>query len=216
MRKQFAVLGLGRFGSSVAETLTELGHEVLAIDIDETKVQHLADVVTHAVQADGMDEETLRSLGVRNFDVAVVAIGKDIQANILVTVILKELGVKYIVSKAQNELHGKVLERVGADKVVYPERDMGHRVANNLVSANVLDYIELAQDYSIMEIVAPGIAHGKSLGELNLRARHGVSVLAVKTGEKINVAPGADAIIKENDVLVVVGENRAIQNLATD
>ncbi len=213
MRKQFAVFGLGRFGTSVAMTLTNMGHEVLAVDSNEVRVQQLADMVTHAVQADAMDEETLKSLGVRNFDVAVVAIGQDIQANILVTVILKELGVKYIVAKAQNPLHGKVLERVGADKVVYPERDMGIRVANNLVTANLLDFIELAEDYSIMEIVAPRLTWGKTLGELNLRARYGISVLAVKSGDKINVAPGADARVSENDIMVVVGENQAIQNI---
>lgn len=216
MRKQFAVLGLGRFGSSVAQTLVHLGHEVLAVDIKEAKVQQMANVVTHAVQADAMDEETLKSLGLRNFDVAVVAIGEDIQANILITVLLKELGVDYILAKAQNELHGKVLERVGADNVVYPERDMGIRVANNLVTANMLDFIELAEDYSIMEIVAPKMTWSKSLGKLNLRARYGISVLAIKSGEDINVAPGAEAVIAKNDILVVVGENKAIRNVIED
>ncbi|MBO8169102.1 MAG: TrkA family potassium uptake protein [Thermoanaerobacteraceae bacterium] len=212
MRKQFAVLGLGRFGSSVAETLTRLGHEVLAVDSDEGAVQRISDVVTHAVQADAMDEEALKSLGIRNFDVVVVAIGQNIQANILVTVILKELGVNYIVAKAQDALHGKVLERVGADKVVFPERDMGVRVANNLATGNVLDLIELEQDYSIMEVVAPKIIWDKSLGKQNLRAKYGISVLAIKRGDDINVAPGADDVIKENDILVVIGENKAIQN----
>ena len=141
--RQFVVIGIGRFGGAIAETLSRLGHEVLAIDTDEEVIQKISDKVTHAVAADATDESVLKSLGVRNFDVAVVAIGSDIQSSIMTTLMLKELGIRYVVAKAQNELHARVLMKIGADKIVFPERDMGERVAHNLISSNILDYIEL-------------------------------------------------------------------------
>ena len=153
-KKQFLIIGLGRFGSSIAKTIYELGHDVLAIDKDEEKVQEISDYVTHAVQMDSTDESILKTLGVTNFDVAVVTIGSNLQDSVMATLILKELGVKYIIAKANNELHAKVLTKIGADKVVLPERDMGTRVAHNLVSSNILDYIELSEEYSILEIEA--------------------------------------------------------------
>ena len=167
-KKQYVVLGLGRFGSSVALTLNELGYDVLGIDNSEGSVNALASQLTHAVVADAKDEGAMKSLGIRNFDVAVVAIGDDVETNILVTVMLKEMGVPYVVAKAQSALHGKVLEKIGADKIVYPEKDMGVRVAHNLVSANFMDNIELHPNYSIMELKAPSTFAGKTLGELNL------------------------------------------------
>src|SRR6478735_3493126 len=145
---------MGRFGSAVAKTLSQLGFEVLAIDQNEETIQDVSAYVTHAVQADSTDEEALRALGIRNFDVVVVAIGEDIQSSILTTLILKDLGVPAIIVKAKNELHGKVLNKIGADKVIFPERDMGLRVAHHLVSPNILDYIDLSDDYSIMEMLA--------------------------------------------------------------
>lgn len=210
MRKQFVVIGLGRFGNSVAKNLSSLGCDVLAIDINEQAVQAVANHVTHAVQADAREEETLKALGIRNFDVAIVAIGNDLEANILTTVMLKEIGVKKIVAKAQSNLHGKVLEKVGADKIVYPEKDMGTRLAYNLVSANVMDYIELLPDVSIIEIISPSIFHEKTLGELNLRAEYGINVLAIKREENILVAPGADSKIKAKDILIVIGNNNVM------
>lgn len=207
MKKQFAVIGLGRFGASVAKTLSLMGHEVLAIDSDEEKVQELVESVTHAVQADAMEEEALKALGIRNFDVVIVSIGHDIQASILVTVILKELGVRHVVAKARNDLHGLVLNKIGADKVVYPERDMGMRVAHSLVATNVLDHIELSPEYSILEVVAPDSLAGKTLRQSSLRARFGVTVMAVKRGQDIIVSPEAEEVIQENDILVCIGEN---------
>ncbi|MFZ5641765.1 MAG: potassium channel family protein [Bacillota bacterium] len=207
MKKQFAIIGLGRFGTSVARTLALMGYEVLAIDTDEEKIEELVETVTHAVQADAMDEDALKALGIRNFDVVIVSIGHDIQASILVTVILKELGVKYVVAKARNDLHGLVLTKIGADKVVYPERDMGMRVAHSLVATNVLDHIELSPEYSILEVVAPDSLVGKTLRESALRARFGVTVMAVKRGREITVSPEADEVIQENDILVCIGEN---------
>lgn len=213
MAKQFAVIGLGRFGSSVARTLTELGHEVLAIDSDEDRIQEALPYVTHAVQADATDEEALKALGIRNFDVVVVAIGADIQASILATLILKELGVQRIVVKAQNHRHGQVLYKIGADEVVFPERDMGVRVARHLVSPNILDYIELADDYSIAEVVASHNMDGKTLRELDIRAKFGCNVMAIKSGTRINIAPRAEDMVRTGDILVVLGRNDDLRRL---
>lgn len=209
--KTFAIIGMGRFGSSVAKTLYELGYDVMAIDSREERIQEHIQYVTYSVQADSTDEQALKELGIRNFDNVVVAIGDDIQASILTTLILKELGVKHITVKAQNERHGKVLYKVGADKVVFPERDMGSRVANNLVSPNILDFIELAEDYSVAEIIVGEKLVGKSLFDLNIRAKFGVNVMAIKSGPQINIAPRAEDSIKEDDILVVVGENNDLK-----
>ncbi len=212
--KQFIVVGLGRFGSSVATTLASKGYDVLAIDVDEELVQEISSEVTHSVQADATDEEALDTLGVEEFDIAIVAIGSNIHANILTTLILKELGVPHVVTKAQDTLHGKLLSKVGADKVVYPERDMGARVANNLVSANVLDYIELAPNYSIAEIIASDKLSEETLKDLDLRRQFGVNVLAIKSEDKeINVSPEASDTINPNDVLVVMGREDNIEKL---
>lgn len=215
MKKQFVIIGCGRFGSSVAKKLYELGAEVMAVDEHEETVQNISDFVTYAVQADATDEKTIKSLGIRNFDVAVVSIGGDIQSSILITLMLKELGVKYVVAKAQNDLHGKVLYRIGADRVVFPEREMGIRVASNLVSDNILEYIELAPDYSIMEIVALPLWMGKTLKEIDMRNEYGINVMAIKHGEDIDITISANEVIKEGDVLVVIGHNdnlKKIQN----
>ncbi|TCS70656.1 potassium channel family protein [Effusibacillus lacus] len=211
--KQYAIIGMGRFGTSVAKTLYEMGYEVLGIDSDEDRVQDAVDFVTHAVTADSTDENVLKALGIRNFDVVVVAIGADIQASILTTLILKEQGVKQIVVKAQNELHGKVLHKIGADKVVYPERDMGVRVAHNLISPNILDYIELSPEYSMVEIVANEKMVGKTLAESDIRRKFGCTVMAIKTGDEINISPMAHDRIKQGDILVVVGKNDNLQEL---
>lgn len=215
--KQFAVIGIGRFGASVATTLYDMGHDVLAIDNSEERVEAIVDRVTHAVTADSTSEAALKSLGITNFDVVIVSIGKDIQASILTTLVLKELNVNYIVAKARTALHGKVLQKIGADRIVFPERDMGVRVAHNLVATNVLDFIELSPEYSIVEIIAPDDMVGKSLRELDLRAKYDVTVLAIRSSDRqINVSPAATDRFKEGDVLIVVGENEKIQNLGRD
>ena len=211
--KNYVVIGCGRFGSSVAKTLYSLGHEVLAIDKNEEKIQNIAEQVTHAVEADCTDENVLKSLGIRNFDVAVISIGSDIQSSIMATLICKELGVQYVLCKAQNELQAKVLYKIGADRVVFPERDMGIRVAHNLVSQNVLEYIELDPHYSIAEIVAPSKWIGKTIGQLDLRANYGITVMPVKQGININISPEADDVLKAGDILVVIGKNEQINKV---
>lgn len=211
--KQFVVIGLGRFGSSVASTLCNLGYEVLGIDTDEEIVASLADSITHVVEGDATDENTLKTLGVRNFDVGIVSIGNDIQASILATLNLKEIGIKYVVAKALSKTHGKVLHKIGADRVVFPERDMGVRVAHSLAASNILDYIELSHDFSIVEIGAvPGWAN-KSLGQLNFRVKYDLNVIAMRRGEDIMISPNADEEVLKGDILVVVGQNKDIRRL---
>lgn len=211
--KQFAVIGLGRFGSSVATALARMGCQVLAIDSDAEKVEAIMDEVTHAIQADARDEEALKAAGIRNVDVAIVAIGENVEANILVTLIVKELGVKCVVAKALNDLHAKVLAKIGADKIVFPERDMGIRVARTLAAGNVLEHIDLSPDYSIVEIAASRRLAGKTLGQLNLRAKHGVMVVAIKHGDNIVVAPGAEDVVREGDILVLIGPTKVLERL---
>ncbi|TCS96692.1 potassium channel family protein [Hazenella coriacea] len=213
MSKTFAIIGLGRFGSSVAQTLDTMGYEVLAIDQDSQRVQDLSQSIPHVVEADSTDEKALKALGIRNFDVIVVGIGNDIQSSILTTLILKEMGVNKIVVKAQNELHGKVLYKIGADRVVFPERDMGVRVVHNLISPNILDYVELSNDYSIVEIIARDFFNEKTLQELDIRARFGCNVIAIKNGDIFNIAPAATDIIYEGDMLVVIGHNDDLKKL---
>ncbi len=211
--KQYVVIGCGRFGASVAKTLYELGHDVLVIDNNEEIIQHISDSVTHAVQADATDDEVLKSLGIRNFDVAVITIGSNAQSSTMATLIAKEMGVKYVVAKANSEIHAKILYKIGADRVVFPERDMGMRVAHNLVSSNILDYIELAPDYSIMEIVALDEWLGKTLLEIDIRSKYGVNVMAIKHEHEINVSPISMDRIQNGDVLVVIGHNKDLKKL---
>lgn len=211
--KQFVVIGLGRFGSSVAKTLTDNGYDVLVIDQDNQIIQDISNSVTHAVEADATDDKALETLGIRNFDVAIVSIGDNLHANILSTLILKELGVPYVIVKAQDNLHGKVLTKVGADRVVYPERDMGERIANNLISSNVLDYLEFAPNYSVVEVMASEKMIGKTLAELGFRNKYDVNVMAIKSGQELNMTPGANDKIKEEDTLIVMGKNENLDKV---
>ncbi len=213
MKKEFAVIGLGRFGGSICRALAKEGMEVLAIDIDEDRVNEFANTAAHAVMADTTDEAVLKSLGIRNFEHVIVAIGDNIQSSILTTLILKELGVKHITVKAQNDYHAKVLEKIGADRVVHPERDMGNRIAHNLISNNVLDYLELSDEHSIVEMIAGKQLDGRSLIELDIRARYGCNVVALKRGQEIIVSPQADEEIHEGDILIVIGADQDITRL---
>lgn len=205
MKKDFAVIGLGRFGGSIVRELADQGLEVMAIDFKEERVNEFSMIASHAVMGDTTDESVLKSLGIRNFDHVIVAIGDDIQASILTTLILKELGVKNITVKAQNDYHEKVLLKIGADTVVHPERDMGRRIAHKMVSKSVLDYLELSDEHSIVEIVAGGGLIGHSILELDIRAKYGINIVAIKRGNEINVSPQANEIIEDNDILIVIG-----------
>lgn len=211
--KQFIVIGSGSFGASLARTLVEKGHNVLAVDTDTEKVQMVANVVTHAVEADATDEETLRTLGVRNFDVAIISIGDNVHANVLSTLILKELGVPYVIVKAHDNLHGNLLSKVGADRVIYPERDMGVRIAHNLMSSSVLDYLEFSPDYSIIELPVNDNMSGKSLSELQLQAKYNVNVVAIKREKDVNITLRAEDRFQEGDIMIVFGRNEDLEEL---
>ena len=209
--KSYVVIGLGRFGTTLARQLCALGGQVLAMDIRSDLVQQVANDVTHAVVGDGQDKEVLRALGVRDFDCAIIAIGDDLAASVLTTMSLKELGVPYIICKAHDETHRRVLEKLGVDRVIIPEKENAERLARSLNSHNVLDYIELSEEYGILEVPAPGSWIGKTLKELNIRAKLGVNIIAVESGKKTNVSPAADYRIQEGDILVVLGENYALE-----
>ncbi|XZL10574.1 potassium channel family protein [Clostridium perfringens] len=211
--KQFVIIGLGRFGSSVAKTLYALGHDFLAIDSNEDLVQEISDSVTHAVQMDATDENALRTLGLRNFDVAVVTIGANIQASVMATLLVKDMGIKYIIAKGNSDLHAKVLYKIGADRVILPEKDMGVRVAHNLVSSSILDYIELSPDYSIIEIESPKEWYGKSMKELSLRSKYGINVMAIKRNNEVNISPDADDVINKDDIVVAIGSAEDLTKL---
>lgn len=211
--KQFLIIGLGTFGASVARTLVERGHNVLAIDKDMESVQSIAADLTYAVEADATDPEVLRRFGAGNFDVAVVSIGDNSQADVLITLILKELGVPYVIVKARDDLHGRLLSKVGADRVVYPERDMGIWVANNLLSSNIIDYLEFSPDYSIIELPVRDSMIGKSLQELKLRNRFNINVLAVKRGDEIYVSRLADLSFETGDIMIAFGGNDELQKM---
>jgi trk system potassium uptake protein TrkA len=211
MKKQYAVIGLGRFGSSIAQELIKLGYEVLGIDKSEQAVDELNDILTRAVIADSTDEEALKSLGIRNFDCVIVAIGDDIQSSILTSLLLKELDVKTVVAKALSDSHGKVLKKLGVDRVVYPERDMGIRVAHQLASPNLLDYIEISKDYTIAELTVPKRLGGLSLKDLDLRVKYGCSVIAINKTDSVTIAPMGTDVLKENDVIVIIGTNQQIE-----
>lgn len=205
MKKEFVVIGLGRFGGSIVEELVRLGADVMAIDSDPERVEDYAKIATQAVIADATDEAALKSLGIQNFEHVIVAIGDDIQASILATLILKEFGVPQITAKAQNDYHAKVLHKIGADLIVHPERDMGIRIANNIMSHNVLDYLELSDEYSIMEIRSNDRIAGYSIKDLDIRANYGINIIGIKRGEQIIISPGADEKILLGDVLLVIG-----------
>ncbi len=211
--RQFAVLGLGRFGSSLAETLHENGADVLAVDTDADIVDSIQGRVTHAVQADVTDPDALRQLGVQDFDAAVVTIGTDLKASSVVTMLLKDMGVPYVVAKAQDEMHGRMLKKLGADRIIFAERDMGRRVAHSLLSSKILDYIEVSDDFAIVEISPLASWVGRSLGELNLRRKPGINVIAIRSDSEIRVSLEPGTVIHADDRMLVVGEMAALKKL---
>lgn len=211
--KNFVVIGLGRFGTAVARELCELGHQVLAMDIDRELVQNIADDVTHAVVGDGRDPAVLQSLGVKDYDCAVVAIGSDVGSSALITMRLKEAGVPKVVCKAMSHVHQRLLEKLGADRVVFPEHEMGIKVAQGLAHSNIINFIELSPEYGIVEVDLPNGWAGKTIRDLDVRAKYKVNVIAVRRGQDINVAPGADCILVAGDKLMVIGRDASISAL---
>jgi trk system potassium uptake protein len=211
-KQSYAVIGLGRFGLSIVSKLFEAGQEVMGIDIDEERIDDGKLSLTHAVVLDSTEEESLKSVGIRNFDYVIVAIGNDMQASILTVMLLKEMGVQKVIAKALNKRHGQVLSKVGADWVIHPERDMGERVAHQLLSPNVLNYIELSSEYNIEEIMVPPSMATKSLRELDLRANYNVNAIAILSNEDLIISPSPDQIIQNGDKLVVIGHREDLND----
>ena len=211
--KQYLVLGLGRFGESLAKSLYKLGQEVLAVDEDEETVEAIAPYVTQAVQIDATDEGALQSLGVRNFDAAIVSIGQNMRDSILVCVLLKELGVPNLIAKATDDLHAKVLRKVGVDRVVFPERDMGMRLAKSLLTPNVLEMIDLSDDYQLVEIILPMKWVGDTIIGVDVRRKYGISILAIHRGGQFIVSPTPDLMFETGDILLVLGKKDDIDNI---
>lgn len=218
--RNFAVIGLGRFGYSVAQTLTKNGAHVLAIDKDNDKIQSVRDIATQAVQMNALDEKSLKTVGISAIDVAVVSIGMDMEASILVTMTLKQLGVKEVIAKALNDIHAKVLEKVGASRIIFPEREMGSRLANSLLMPNIVEYINLSEDYSIMEISPPKNIIGKSIKESQIRVHYHVDIIAVRAGEEegkkqLIIVPEADYVIKKDDKLIIIGHKDYLEKFSS-
>lgn len=213
----FIVIGLGRFGSAAAEKLYEMGHEVIVMDSSEEAVNHMADKSTHAAIGDARELEALKAVGAAECRTAIVAIGEDLAASVLITMNLKDLGVKNIVCKAQNELYKRALERVGADRVVIPEKEMALRLVQSLGSRTFLDYMEFSGEYAIADIVPPEAWWDQSLRELNVRAKYGVSVLAIRNeaGDKLRMSPGAEDRIQKGDTVMVMGTHKDLERLRT-
>ncbi|MFA5887520.1 MAG: TrkA family potassium uptake protein [Candidatus Nanoarchaeia archaeon] len=212
MKKQFGVIGLGRFGTSVAITLENLGNSVLAIDRDSEKVDAIKDFVTAAKQVNAIDAAALREAGVANCDAVVIAIGEDIESSVLATLVVKELGIQRVIVKAKTDLHGKVIEKLGVERVIYPERDMGARLANQLVSSDVLEFIELSPEYSLEEVKACEDMIGKSIKEIKLREKYNIVIIALRRKNNVSVLPHADEKISEGDILILIGATKDIKS----
>lgn len=211
MKKQFAVIGLGRFGTSLAKELYKAGNDVYAIDTNEEVIKEISSEVTYAVQADGTDINALKSLGVRNVDVLIIALAGNISASLLTALNAIELGIPKIYAKAYSEQHAKILYKIGVSKVYFPEVDMGQRVARELCNSNLLDLIALDNNYSIAEIIAPQNWEGKTISQLNVRKKYGITILLIKSKDGIDISPSPEDIIKEQSKLLVLGEEEQIQ-----
>lgn len=212
-KEQVMVIGLGRFGSAVARELERLGHQVLAIDRDEEQVNDIAPDVTHALQLDAADEDALRSAGAGDFQTAIVAISSDAEPSIFATMVLKRLGVRNVIAKAGSQLHGEILSRVGADRVVLPERETGLRLAHSFNVPNVIDYLDVAPNFGIEKIRPPASFIGKSLGELDLKTRIGLTPIALRRGKQVFVNPARDERVAEGDELILIGRDDKLDQL---
>ncbi len=213
MKKQFVVLGLGSFGASVAVTLQQLGCDVVAVDQDMERVEDMADKVTYAMQADIGAPELFDALGSKSFDGIVIASSENLEGSIMATLAAKEAGIPYVLCKAHNKRYAEVLRKVGADAVVFPEKEMGERIAKNLVSANLADWIALSPDYSVVEAVIPEKWVGKTLKELDVRKIQEVNVVGIKEGGRVEITPDPDMPLKPKTILMLVGSNEALKKI---
>lgn len=213
-KSQVAVLGMGRFGTSLAQTLASMGCEVLAVDREIKKVESISNYVTHALQADVTDEENLKELGLRNFDKIVIAIGSHMQDSIIATLIIQELGVKEIIVKASSDLHRKALEKIGVSRVVYPEKDSGIKLAHSIMSMNLIEYLDFSPDYHIAEIIIQDRFDGKTLKQTEIRNKFGVNILAIRSGDNIKISPNGNDVLYKGDLLVVIGKSKDLANFS--
>ena len=218
MKRQVLIIGLGRFGISLATTLFRMGHDVMAVDSDDKKVQNISTQITHAVQADATDEAVLRELGVNNFDVAIVTMGEAIQNSVLCAILLKKLGVRYVIARAENDLHGTILDKIGVDKVVYPEREMGIRVAHSLILTDVQDYIPVAPSYGVSKLAISPYFVGKSLSDIGLGrgGKWGLAVLLIQRGKEVIVTPDRAEIVRQGDVLITAGSDEKLEQFMAE
>ena len=212
-QQQYIVVGLGRFGRAIAETLCQDGAEVLGVDCKMDMVERMRDELTQTIQMDAMDRDALETLGVQDFDIVFVTMGSDIRASGTIVLLLKELGARRVIAKAHDEFHGRMLEKLGADQVLFPERDMGRRVAHSLISGNVIEYMELSTQYSMAEIRPKPEWIGKTLEALAMRSRMDINVVAIRNGDSVNAMPQPDTRISEGDVMLVVISEQALKNL---
>ena len=212
MKKEIAVIGLGRFGGSIVMELSEMDVDVLVIDTDEARVNEYQDYYSEGVIGDSTDEAMLKSLGIKNYDNVIVAIGDNIQSSILTTLILKDLGVKKVTTKAQNSYHGRVLEKIGADTVVHPERDMGRRIAHRLVSSSVVEYLQVSNHHSIIEFTSSAKFENKRINDLNMRKKFGISIIAIKRDNDLIVSPDPNISILSGDILILIGSDEQLNH----
>ena len=213
MKKQYAVFGLGSFGESVAIALQGLGCEVIVVDDDMERIEDISNSVSYAMKADFGDPDVVRSLGTKNLDGVVVAVADNMEASIMATLVCKEIGVPYVISKAKNDLHATVLKKIGADAIIFPEKEMGVRLAKNLMSANFADWIALSPDYSLVETVIPRGWIGKSLQDLDVRRKYGINVVGIKVGEDVEVNPNPEKALDDGMVMILVGANKDLENI---
>lgn len=216
MGKTFAILGLGKFGGAVARELSSMGFDVIAVDINETLVKEIQHIVSYAAIADVTNKEALIEIGVGEVDACFISMADEVESSLMAALIVKELGVKNIIAKASSKMHGKLLEKIGVNRVVFPEREMGIRVAKSIIAGNFLDMIDLSSKYSLVELDLPSKWVGKSISEINVRKNYGVNIVALKTKDEILINIPIDRVFLEEDVIVVIGSGKAIGNLGDD
>lgn len=212
-RKEFVIFGVGDFGMNVAKTLANSGATVMVVDKEESQLEKVASEVTHTICADATNPEAMKQLGIRNYDGAIVGIGHNLETSALITMQLKEMDVPFIMVKASTDIEGRILTRVGADKVIFPDREMGIRVGNDIINGNYFEAIELSDEYSIVDMTVPTSWVGKTLQQLNVRSKYGISIIGIRGLEELNVNPAADYRLLAQDILIVLGHNTEIQRL---
>lgn len=215
MAKQFLIIGAGRFGTSVAKTLYKLGHDVMVVDNDENLINNISSDVTNAVQADVVSEKVLRALGIKGFDAVILAISSDLHISVMTALLLVEMKAKHIVAKAQTELHGRLLDKIGVNRIIFPEQDMGKKLAHSILAPSIVDLFELSDEYSVVEAKAPKEMVGKTLSELDLRAKMGVNIIAIRSENDTytNISPVAEDKVKEGDTIIAIGDNKAFKKM---